>query len=211
MSHFNDSAAQWDTPQKIQMMGTLAKLTNEALHTLLSLNQKLDIIDFGCGTGLYGLEFADYARSITGIDTSEGMLDVFREKTAGQEHIRALLLDLEQPNETLSMPADLQADLILSGMAFHHLKQPDAVLEKLKSLLSPGGAIAIVDLDKEDGTFHPDNKKMGVQHFGFSRHTVEQWAKSHNLVLQYSIIHEVTGNEGTYPVFLAVLTRPSDK
>ncbi|MBN2530847.1 MAG: class I SAM-dependent methyltransferase [Deltaproteobacteria bacterium] len=207
MSHFNDSAATWDTPQKIQMMKTLAKAAIQSLQPLLSSNDKLDIIDFGCGTGLFGLEFADFARTITGIDTSEGMLAVFEEKTNGEDHIQGLLLDLEQTDALKSVPANLRADLILSAMAFHHLKQPDLVLGRLASLLAPGGAVAIVDLDEEDGTFHPDNEGMGVKHFGFAKAAVEQWAYSQNLKLQHQIIYDLAKSDRTYPIFLAVVTQ----
>ena len=204
MSHFNDNAASWDTPQKIQLMGPLAARTIQTLG--LSPDTRLDMIDFGCGTGLFGLEFADYARSLTGIDTSEGMLEVFRKKTAGEPHIRGISVDLEQQHQSREAElANIRADLILSCMAFHHLKQPADVLKQLKPLLSANGSIAIVDLDEEDGTFHPNNKEMGVKHFGFSNEAVAEWAKGNELSLHREIIHTVERDDRRYPIFLAVM------
>ncbi|MBN2717477.1 MAG: class I SAM-dependent methyltransferase [Deltaproteobacteria bacterium] len=203
MSHFNRSAATWDTPQKIQMMDTLAGHTIHALAKRLNSENRLDMVDFGCGTGLFGLAFADFAKTLTGIDTSEAMLDVFNHKTAKQPNIQSFLLDFEQPDTPLP---GIDADLILSAMAFHHLKAPETVLGRLKALLKPNGVIAIVDLDKEDGTFHPNNDEMGVKHFGFSKEAVEKWATSNNLSLDYSIIHTFQKNDKSYPIFLAVMT-----
>ncbi|MBN2341716.1 MAG: class I SAM-dependent methyltransferase [Deltaproteobacteria bacterium] len=201
MSHFNAHAEQWDDNEKIHMMKILAERTIEALQSRNKLSQKHHIIDFGCGTGLFGLELMDIAKTLTGVDTSEGMLAVFNQKTSGNPDIRSVLIDLE--NET----TDITGDLIVSSMAFHHLADPRKMLGTLVRMLNPGGAVVLVDLDSEDGSFHPDNAGMGVKHFGFTKSTVSDWAQTHNLRLQYSVIHEVKKNNRAYPIFLAVFER----
>jgi predicted TPR repeat methyltransferase len=42
--------------------------------------KQLDVLDAGCGTGLCGSLIAPYARRLTGVDLSKGMLDRAREK-----------------------------------------------------------------------------------------------------------------------------------
>lgn len=202
MSHFNEQAATWDSPEKVKMMDALAQRTLAALRAEGLCTDHLDIVDFGCGTGLFGLAFADGARSLTGIDTSPGMLDGFQRKIDGRSHIRAVCADLEQKD------TDIRADLIVSSMAFHHLADPSTVVAKMKKMLRPDGAIAIVDLDAEDGTFHPDNQRAGVRHYGFSGDTVASWATDNGLSLHRDIIYEIEKNGRAYPVFLAIL-RPS--
>jgi 2-polyprenyl-3-methyl-5-hydroxy-6-metoxy-1,4-benzoquinol methylase len=194
MSHFNDKAAEWDNEGKIKMMALLADKTLEVIKP----EGKLDIMDFGCGTGLFGLEMADHARSLLGIDTSSGMLEVFDKKTKGANNVSSKLIDLE--NESL----DQKFDLIVSSMAFHHLNQPDRMLGTLKNLLKPNGKLAIVDLDEEDGSFHPDNDGMGVKHFGFSKTTLESWAQKEGMTLDHHIINKIDKNERDYGQFLAV-------
>ncbi len=206
MSHFNKAAADWDSPEKVEMMKILATRTMAALQPFLSDGPKRDIIDFGCGTGLFGLAFADYARTLTGIDTAEGMLEVFEQKTSGQSHIRGILANLEQMDATPIRAMNLKADLVLSCLAFHHLNDPETTVKKLKSFLSEDGVLALVDLDREDGTFHPDNDGMGVRHFGFDEETTVGWAKAAGLSIQRKIIHEVKKNDRVYPIFLAVMT-----
>lgn len=44
------------------------------------LNQTLDILDLGCGTGLIGSWFKDYGRRIVGVDISSVMLDMATKK-----------------------------------------------------------------------------------------------------------------------------------
>lgn len=173
-----------------------------AISTLeqLQINGKADILDFGCGTGLFGLEFLEYIKTLTGIDTSQGMLEVFDLKTRDYENIKSLNINLEDS------PLSEKFDLIISSMAFHHLDDPLKVLIKLKRALNKKGQIVIVDLDKEDGTFHPDNDGMGVKHFGFSRIELDRWADVAKLKLDYRIINSISKNETEFKQFLAIYT-----
>ncbi len=197
MSHFNQMASQWDTPEKIQKTQKLAgKIKNKLDHFKYS-----SVLDVGCGTGLLGLEFVHADTSLLGIDTSPGMLEVFDEKTKDNPQIESLLWNLEEA------PLEREFDLIVSAMAFHHLDHPDEVLGKLKAMLKPSGKIAIVDLDQEDGSFHPDPKKMGVKHFGFSKETLFKWAQELDLTLKHSIINTIEKNGQTYGQFLALYER----
>lgn len=194
MTHFNKEAAEWDSPEKIELMAVLAKNTQE----VLKLSEPIDIMDFGCGTGLFGLEIADYAKTLVGVDTSTGMLEVFDKKTEGHNNIQSMLVDLEAES------IDNKFDLVVSSMAFHHLNHPNAMITKLKTMLNPGGRLAIVDLDKEDGTFHPNNEEMGVKHFGFDITELQQWADEAGLSLDHHIINSIEKNDKEYRQFLAV-------
>lgn len=196
MSHFNEVANEWDAPEKVQLMHSLAS----AARPYLKLEDKIDIMDFGCGTGLFGFEFYEQAKSLTGIDTSEGMLKVFDEKASKLDNVKSLNINLE--NESI----DEKYDLIVSSMAFHHLIDPLEVLKKLKANLKAGGKIAVVDLDEEDGTFHPDNEGMGVKHFGFSQNELNAWADSAGLKLDHHIINSIEKNDRKYQQFLAIYT-----
>jgi predicted TPR repeat methyltransferase len=195
LSHFNDKAKEWDDEAKVTMMKALAAKT---LH-VLSLNRKIDILDFGCGTGLFGLELADHARRLVGIDISEGMLVVFDKKTRGHAGIESRLIDLEKDS------CDDRFDLIVTSMAFHHLNDPKAMVQKFRSMLNPGGRLAVVDLDQEDGSFHPDPAGMGVRHYGFRQDEIADWARAAGLQLDYRIINTIRKNDRDYPQFLAVM------
>ncbi len=197
MSHFNDSAAEWDNENKIKMMAILAEKTLAKLN----LNEKIDIMDFGCGTGLFGLEMADYANTLLGVDVSSGMLEVFDKKTQDDESVNSLLIDLEKDS------LDRKFDLIVSSMAFHHLDRPIEMIGKLKSLLNPSGRLAIVDLDKEDGTFHPDNEGMGVKHYGFSKEELSSWADKYGMEINHHLINAIEKNDRQYHQFLAIFKK----
>ncbi len=195
MSHFNQMASQWDTPQKLEQARTLASRIKASLN---GFNYNC-VLDFGCGTGTLGIEMLSSIETrLLGVDTSEGMLEVLKQKSKVLPNIRSLLINLEE--EIIKE----KFDLIVSSMAFHHLNGPKEVLLKLKNMLNPGGRVVIVDLDQEDGSFHPDPKNMGVKHFGFSKDELQSWAQELGLKLEHSIVNTIEKNERKYDQFLAI-------
>jgi tRNA (cmo5U34)-methyltransferase len=203
MTHFNEMANQWDSPEKIAS----TKIIADKIKTYLSRRTaKFSVLDFGCGTGLLAFEFADQAFRIVGIDTSEGMLKVFSQKArqlAGSGiEVESHLCDLEKSD------FHEKFDLIVSSTAFHHLVNPESIVKKLSSMLNDKGQLAIVDLDKEDGTFHLDNIGMGVRHFGFSESEVLNWRNNAGFTeATRHIIHVFEKNSRSYPLFLALFSK----
>ncbi len=80
---------------------------------------------------------------MTGADNSPGMLEVLRDKIAGEglENMKAIQLDLEQD----SLPST-QYHLITVGMAMHHIADTEKVLRAFHTLLVPGGTLCLADL-----------------------------------------------------------------
>jgi len=199
MSHFNEIANKWDSPQKIGTAKLVAKKIKEKINLE---NQDLDILDFGCGTGLIAFEFIEHAKKLVGVDPSAGMLEIFKQKGEGQDKVEAHLLNLEESN------LDQKFDLIVTATAFHHLNEPREMLSKLYGMLRNGGQLALVDLDKEDGSFHPDNEGMGVKHFGFSEEEILAWGDQAGFAkTNRTIIHSFEKNNKSYPLFLAVFNK----
>lgn len=197
MNHFNDAANTWDTEQKIKMIKKFANKTEEYLDS----NKRYKILDFGCGTGIFGLELLDYASELIGLDTSEGMLAAFDNKIKNLDHVSTKLLNLEQEDINENF------DLIISSMAFHHLIDPLKMVQKMKTILNPEGMLIIIDLEKEDGTFHPNNDEMGVKHHGFSQEDLNEWASSAELHLETQRVNSIHKNDREYGQFIAVFKK----
>lgn len=196
MSHFNQVANSWDTPEKVKLNEHYAN----SIRKYLTKKDNLKILEVGCGTGLLGSQFVDETNSLIGLDTSKGMLEVFNQKFADNKNVHSVLINLEEENLNES-----GFDLIISSMAFHHLKNPQTMILKLKKMLSANGVIAVIDLDKEDGSFHPDPKNMGVHHFGFSKETTDNWARSAEFKnCARETVHTIIKETGEYPLFLSV-------
>ena len=155
---FDEASKEWD---KSDFKLNLAKNITDAILEELTFDGSQRVLDFGCGTGLVGLNIAPFVKSVVGADVSQGMLEMFDTKAVASviDNVSSLLVDENSP-----LPFET-FDVITSAMALHHIKDPNEVFQRFSQALKSGGMIAIADLAKEDGTFHRDN--TGVYHFGF--------------------------------------------
>jgi len=133
------------------------------------LGPDMDVLDYGCVTDLVTLRLQPFVRSMTGADTSGGMLEVLREKCRKQElsNVQTALL---QPSS--GEPVQRPFHLVVSCMTPHHVDDLESLLRDFRTVLLPGGIVAIADLDKEDGTFHGD--AIPAAHAGFGREEMEK-------------------------------------
>lgn len=157
---FDREAGNWDTPPRVRLANDIAAAVIQRVH----LDREMDVLDLGCGTGLLSLQLAPLVRSVTGVDSSKGMLEVLQGKAerAGLDNVTGLAADLDEDKSVAG-----RYHLVVSSMTLHHIQDVPRLLGRLRRSLHPGGYIALADLDKEDGGFHSDN--TGVFHFGFDR------------------------------------------
>jgi ubiquinone/menaquinone biosynthesis C-methylase UbiE len=158
---FDKEAAQWDqNPGRVKLAGDVAN----AIMKTVKLGKNMDALDFGCGTGLVTLLLQPFVGSITGADSSRGMLGVLEEKIKQRTltNVRSQFVDFEKGQCAVGL-----YDLIVSSMTLHHVPDAGLLFRQWHELLKPGGRVCFADLDAEDGAFHPDN--TGVFHFGFDR------------------------------------------
>lgn len=163
---FDKEAAAWDeNPARVK----LADDVLAAMVRQVSPGAGMAAVDFGCGTGLLTLRLAPLVRSITGVDSSQGMLGVLAAKVAkgNVTNVKTLCLDLDRGDV---LPGSY--DLIVSSMTLHHIERIDSLLAKFHAALLPAGRLCLADLDLDDGQFHSDNQ--GVFHFGFDRAALRQ-------------------------------------
>jgi len=158
---FDQEAVNWDqVPGRVKA----AQDITQSMLREITLTPDMDVLDFGCGTGLLTFALQPFVRSITGADSSHGMLDVFKTKIKEQNlsNVKADYLDLDKGDFLTG-----SYHLVISSMTLHHIKNISPLLKQLYSVLLPSGQLAIADLDMDDGEFHGNND--GVFHFGFNR------------------------------------------
>ncbi|HOF87457.1 MAG TPA: class I SAM-dependent methyltransferase [Armatimonadota bacterium] len=208
-SRFDLAAATWDAqPARILQAKTIA----QAMLSQVPVHPAMTVLDYGCGTGLVTLALHPHVRRIIGVDSSPGMLAKLHEKlqALGITNVETRLLDLA----TQPPPPDMRADLIVSAMALHHIADIPHLLRALTELLTPGGSVALADLDAEDGSFHTD--MTGVHHLGIDR----AWLTAQLVALGFqdvaaSTAHiverlDAAGTPRRYPVFLVSGHRTGD-
>jgi ubiquinone/menaquinone biosynthesis C-methylase UbiE len=163
---FDKDAESYDLkPGRVKLAQDVAK----ALMREVKLNSDMDVLDFGCGTGLVTLQLQPFVKTITGADSSHGMLDVlrFRIEERKLKNVKTEFIDLEKSVELKN-----KYHLVVSSMTLHHIEDIRYIIHEFYNCLLPKGYLCIADLDSDEGDFHRDKK--GVAHFGFDRSEMRQ-------------------------------------
>jgi cyclopropane fatty-acyl-phospholipid synthase-like methyltransferase len=197
--HFADKAADWDErPVPLQISEGVAR----ALDARVTLAPEMRVLDFGAGTGLLCGHVAPRVGRVTAVDISPAMLARLADKAELRDKVEVVCQDL------LEAPLGQRFDLVVSAMAMHHVEDTGALLRTLHAHLDAGGRLAVADLDREDGTFHPAGTE-GVHHEGFDRAELGALAAAAGFVdVHFETACEVDRDERRYPVFLLTATRP---
>lgn len=203
--NFDKVAANWDEKPQRRLV---AEAVTAAMTAKIPLHRGLQVLEYGCGTGLCGLQFASEIGHLTAADTSAGMLEELRKKC------QALGLDNVTPvkisPDSWTLPA-ATFDLVFTSMVLHHIADIHSLLQNLQRALKPGGVLAIADLAQEDGTFHDD--PTGIAHCGFdSSALITILAQLGFLSLQSETVHTIRKQRGdgehSYPIFLITGQNP---
>ena len=141
---FDAFAVSFEDQLKVKLSYKAPELIISALQKHLSIPAKqFDILDAGCGTGLCGPLIAPYAKRLTGVDLSLGMLQKAEGKECYDQLIKAELTAF------LSSPEQAAAwDIILSADTLCYFGPLEGVIAAARSALRPGGLIAF---SVEDG------------------------------------------------------------
>lgn len=97
-----------------------------------------DVLDAGCGTGIYSEFYADHGASVTGFDFSEAAIDDIRQRgVPGDYHVRAL------PDSGFS---DGEFDLVHCFSVLYHLTDDTSWRDSIRELArvtAPGGTVLL--------------------------------------------------------------------
>ena len=152
-SLFDGIAGDYDRLNHLLSLGVDRSWRKRALEeifpkqgALVAANGHLAILDLACGTGDFSLEMArkgGASTRITGMDLSEGMLSVMREKVrrAGYPNIVALQGNAEAlPFEAGSF------DRVTIAFGIRNFEHREVALREILRVLKPGGRLVILEL-----------------------------------------------------------------
>ncbi len=190
---FEAKAKDWDANDR---RTRLAAAISASILEHVQLHKRMSVLDFGAGTGLISTQIAPLVNRIVAVDISQAMLDKLESKPELKGKVDTVCQDL------LDTPLDARFDLIVSAMAMHHVEDTSRLIERFAEHLNDSGMIALADLDKEDGSFHPADT-VGVFHFGFDRVDLHALLQSHGFTqIEFFTAHTINGEEKDYPIFL---------
>jgi len=99
-------------------------------------------LDAGCGSGFLSLKLADYVDHVIGLDISDSMIALARERQTkmGKKNVHFLKADLE------NLPFLKETfDFVVSKNTLYHT-QLEITLPDLRRLVKPGGRMVVFDL-----------------------------------------------------------------
>jgi len=152
---FEMIANTYDNSERIQ----IAKVSSDAIRNYLVDAKGKNAIDFGCGTGLVGMNLLKEFNSMLFMDASQNMINQIEQKITdfNIQNVDTLCFDIEKENLT-----DLHADYIFMSQVLLHIQDVELILSRLFDVLNDGGHLLIVDFNK--------NKKIvsDIVHNGFN-------------------------------------------
>jgi ubiquinone/menaquinone biosynthesis C-methylase UbiE len=197
---FDEMAKTWDAdPAKVERARVIADL----LPQRLALAPTTRVFEYGAGTGLVSQMLAPHVGPLTLADPSAGMRDAMAAKVD----------DGTLPPDTRIWSTDLSTDptpderfeLVVTVQVLHHVDDLPPVLAAFAAITEPGGTLAVVDLDAEDGSFHGEG--FGGHHgFHHPELTAQIQAAGFGEV-RFEHAYDLEKNGDRYPLFLALATR----
>ena len=195
---FNEKASDFDASDMIKKLSSAVGLS---ILDKVNFHDQMVVMDFGAGTGLISSHVAPLVNKIVAVDISKAMLDKLVSKPELYGKVEAVCQNI------IDKPLDTNFDLIMSAMALHHIEDTREIIRTFLDHLKPGAMIALADLDKEDGSFHPENTE-GVFHFGFERDLLENILDENGFYnIEFTTAHTINGETKNYPIFLVTATK----
>jgi 2-polyprenyl-3-methyl-5-hydroxy-6-metoxy-1,4-benzoquinol methylase len=106
---------------------SMLKRFNETLECSKNASIKT-ILDVGCGSGVYDVEFLKQGKTVTGLDMAEGMLEIAKKRTAPFKDSGKISFVL---SDYMEYEFNEKFDAAVLMGVFDYVKEPVALLKKL--------------------------------------------------------------------------------
>ncbi len=185
---FDDIAAGYDKFNHVSSFQADRKWRRKAVEAIVDTAKPIRVLDVATGTADFAIDIAGKAckgSEITGIDLSEGMLEVGREKVAKA----GLDIILKQGDaENLIFP-DGSFDRVSVAFGVRNFENLDKGLREMMRVLKPGGKLIILELS------YPNNR------------VIRWFYKLYALRILPLIGKSITGNEQAFRYLPASILR----
>ena len=163
---FDGIAPDYDRLNHLMSLGVDRSWRRRALREIVDAHRAQAVLDIACGTGDFSLAIAGRMHPdsrITGLDLSEGMLAVMRDKVA-----RAGLEDrisCEQGDSEAMRFADASFDVVTIAFGIRNFAHREAALREILRVLKPGGRLVILELSVPENRILRWGYNLYFKHF----------------------------------------------
>ena len=131
----------WARTYDDEPRNTLFEMDEPIVHEILDSLAPGAALDAACGTGRFSASLVARGHRVVGVDTSEDMLAVARERVPGVD-FRTGRLD--------ALPVDdASVDVVVCGLALAHVEDLAKVMAEFARVLRPGGTLVVSDVHHE--------------------------------------------------------------
>ena len=163
---FDGIAPDYDRLNHLMSLGVDRSWRRRALREIVDARRAQSILDIACGTGDFSLAIAGRMHPdsrVTGLDLSEGMLAVMRDKVA-----RAGLegrISCEQGDSEAMRFADASFDVVTIAFGIRKFAHREAALREILRVLKPGGRLVILELSVPENRLLRWGYNLYFKHF----------------------------------------------
>lgn len=146
---FDNIASDYDALNHIMSLNVDKSWRKRALRKIITPGKPQQIMDLACGTGDFSIAIARALHDgghVTGVDLSEGMLAVMRQKVA-KEHLEHIISIQTGEGECLNFP-DNTFDAVTIAFGIRNFENREQGLCEVLRVLKPGGCIIILELSE---------------------------------------------------------------
>ncbi len=141
---FNTISEDYDHMNNIISFNQHTLWRNKTMSHMF-LSSDMNVLDVCCGTGDWTIQLAASGAETTGLDFSENMLEVAKEKTAAMDNISLI------HGNAMDLPfEDGQFDYVTIGFGLRNLPDYSAAIADFYRVLKPGGTLVILETSRPE-------------------------------------------------------------
>lgn len=145
MAIFDSASNLYDDWYKTKLGKHVDFVESECAFNLFKIKKGMKVLDIGCGTGNFSLKLAKKGCKVTGIDLSDKMLHLAREKTEKENlyinYCRMNVYDLQFPAQHF--------DAVFSMATFEFVKDVEKAMIEIFRVCKDKGQIIIGTINKD--------------------------------------------------------------
>ncbi len=145
MEIFDKSAADYDSWYRSKMGAYVDQVETDLVMSYLDIRPGMKVLDLGCGTGNFSIKLAEKGCQVLGVDISQEMLAIAREKAEA----KGLAIDFRQMDLMDLNLNDGEFDLALTVTAFEFIEDIEGAFREIYRTVRPGGRILIGTINKD--------------------------------------------------------------